>query len=157
MKIHLLRHAKTEALSPSGKDVDRELNAKGKRQVAEMKLFLSKKDWGNTTVLCSAAVRTQQTLKLLALASSFHKVTITERLYLAESTEIENYIASPESQDIFIIGHNNGLSDFAQELINEPYLLKTCSYLEIEVEGENWSEFKSRSGKIISHFHPEVD
>jgi phosphohistidine phosphatase len=157
LKIHLLRHAKTEALSPSGKDVHRELNAKGKRQVAEMKLFLSKKDWGNTTVLCSAAVRTQQTLKLLALASSFHKVTITERLYLAESTEIENYIASPESQDIFIIGHNNGLSDFAQELINEPYLLKTCSYLEIEVEGENWSEFKSRSGKIISHFHPEVD
>jgi phosphohistidine phosphatase len=157
LKIHLLRHAKTEALSPSGKDVHRELNAKGKRQVAEMKLFLSKKDWGNTTVLCSAAVRTQQTLKLLALASSFHKVTITERLYLAESTEIENYLASPESQDIFIIGHNNGLSDFAQELINEPYLLKTCSYLEIEVEGENWSEFKSRSGKIISHFHPKVD
>ena len=157
MKIHLLRHAKTEALSPSGKDVDRELNAKGKRQVAEMKLFLSKKDWGNTTLFCSAAARTQQTLKLLELASSFHKVTITESLYLAESTEIENYIASPESQDIFIIGHNNGLSDFAQELINEPYLLKTCSYLEIEVEGENWSEFKSRSGKIISHFHPEVD
>ena len=46
---------------------------------------------------------------------------------------------------------------FAQELINEPYLLKTCSYLEIEVEGENWSEFISRSGKIISHFHPKVD
>ena len=157
MILHLLRHSKTNQISSSGKDFDRELNAKGKRQVAEMKLFLSKKDWGNTTLFCSAAARTQQTLKLLALASSFHKVTITERLYLAESTEIENYIASPESQDIFIIGHNNGLSDFAQELINEPYLLKTCSYLEIEVEGENWSEFKSRSGKIISHFHPKVD
>jgi len=157
LKIHLLRHAKTEALSPSGKDFDRELNAKGKRQVAEMKLFLSKKDWGNTTLFCSAAARTQQTLKLLELAPTFHKVTITESLYLAESTDIENYIASPECQDIFIIGHNNGLSDFAQELINEPYLLKTCSYLEIEVEGENRSEFKSRSGKIISHFHPKVD
>ena len=144
-------------LSPSGKDFDRELNAKGKRQVAEMKLFLSKKDWGNTTLFCSAASRTQQTLKLLEIASTFHKVTITESLYLAESNEIENYIASPECQDIFIIGHNNGLSDFAQELINEPYLLKTCSYLEIEVEGENWSEFISRSGKIISHFHPKVD
>ena len=157
MKIHLLRHAKTEVLSPTGKDVDRELNAKGKRQVAEMKLFLSKKDWGNTTLFCSAAARTQQTLKLLALESSFHKVTLTERLYLAESVEIENCIASPECQDIFIIGHNNGLSDFAQELISEPYLLKTCSYVEIEVEGENWAEFKSRSGKIISHFHPKVD
>lgn len=157
MKIHLLRHAKTEVLSPSGKDVDRELNAKGKRQVAEMKLFLSKKDWGNTTLFCSAAARTQQTLKLLEIASTFHKVTITERLYLAESNEIENYIASPECQDIFIIGHNNGLSDFAQELINEPYLLKTCSYVEIEVGGKNWSEFISRSGKIISHYHPKVD
>jgi len=157
LKIHLLRHAKTEALSPSGKDFDRELNAKGKRQVAEMKLFLSKKDWGNTTLFCSAAARTQQTLKLLELAPTFHKVTITESLYLAESTDIVNYIASLECQDIFIIGHNNGLSDFAQELINEPYLLKTCSYLEIEVEGENWSEFISRSGKIISHFHPKVD
>lgn len=157
MKIHLLRHAKTEALSPTGKDVDRELNAKGKRQVAEMKLFLSKKDWGKTTLFCSAAARTQQTLKLLALASTFNEVTITDRLYLAESTDIENYIASPKCQDIFIIGHNNGLSDFAEELINEPFLLKTCSYLEIEVEGENWSEFKSRSGKIISHFHPKVD
>ena len=157
MKIHLLRHAKTESLSPTGKDFDRELNAKGKRQVAEMKLFLSKKDWGNTTLFCSSAARTQQTLKRLELASTFHGVNITERLYLAESIEIENYIASPECQDIFIIGHNNGLSDFAHELINEPYLLKTCSYLEIEVEGENWSEFISRSGKIISHFHPKVD
>lgn len=157
MKIHLLRHAKTEVLSPSGKDVDRELNAKGLRQVAEMKLFLSKKDWGNTMLFCSAAARTQQTLKHLDLASKFHGVTITERLYLAESTAIENYIASPECQDIFIIGHNNGLSDFAQELINEPYLLKTCSYVEIEVGGENWAEFTSRSGKIISHYHPKVD
>jgi phosphohistidine phosphatase len=157
LKIHLLRHAKTEVLSPSGKDVDRELNAKGLRQVAEMKLFLSKKDWGNTMLFCSAASRTQQTLKHLDLASKFHGVTITERLYLAESTAIENYIASPECQDIFIIGHNNGLSDFAQELINEPYLLKTCSYVEIEVEGENWAEFKRRSGKIIAHYHPKVD
>ena len=157
MKIHLLRHAKTEVLSPTGKDVDRELNAKGLRQVAEMKLFLLKKDWGNTMLFCSAAARTQHTLKHLDLASKFHGVTITERLYLAESTAIENYIASPECQDIFIIGHNNGLSDFAQELINEPYLLKTCSYVEIEVGGKNWSEFISRSGKIISHYHPKVD
>lgn len=157
MKIHLLRHAKTQVLSPTGKDFDRELNAKGLRQVAEMKLFLSKKDWGNTTLFCSAAARTQQTLKLLDLKSSFHKVAITESLYLAESTAIENYIASPECQDIFIIGHNNGLSDFAQELINEPYLLKTCSYLEIEVEGENWAEFRNRTGQIIAHYHPKVD
>ena len=74
MKIHLLRHAKTEVLSPTGKDFDRELAEKGLRQAIEMKAFLSKTDWKKTLLLCSDASRTKQTLENVALEGQFKAI-----------------------------------------------------------------------------------
>lgn len=126
MKIHLLRHAKTEVLSPTGKDFDRELAEKGLRQAIEMKAFLSKTDWKKTLLLCSDASRTKQTLENVSLEGQFKAIEYSNELYLAEAMHLKTLIADQENYYLFIIGHNNGLSELAEELCSNSICLKTC-------------------------------
>lgn len=157
MKIHLLRHAKTEVLSPTGKDFDRELAEKGLRQAIEMKAFLSKTDWKKTLLLCSDASRTKQTLDNLALEGQFKAIEYTNELYLADANELKTVIAGQENHDLFIIGHNDGLSEFGSAITGEYISLKTCAYLCIELPCKNWQDVGLEVGKITQQFHPKVD
>ena len=138
MKIHLLRHAKTEVLSPTGKDFYRELAEKGLRQAIEMKAFLSKTDWKKTLLLCSDASRTKQTLENVALEGQFKAIEYSNELYLAEAMHLKTLIADQENYDLFIIGHNNGLSELAEELCSNSICLKTCEYIQIECDENDW-------------------
>ena len=51
MKLHLLRHAKTNQVSPTGKDFDRELLPRGYEQIQELKLFLADNPIAPKTIL----------------------------------------------------------------------------------------------------------
>ncbi len=48
MKLHILRHAKTEVNSLSGKDIDRKLAIKGMLQTDRLRVFFSKHTFSNT-------------------------------------------------------------------------------------------------------------
>ncbi len=157
MKIHLLRHAKTEVLSPTGKDFDRELAEKGLRQAIEMKAFLSKTDWKKTLLLCSDASRTKQTLENVALEGQFKAIEYSNELYLAEAMHLKTLIADQENYDLFIIGHNNGLSELAEELCSNSICLKTCEYIQIECDENDWSDIFIQKGRVTAQFHPKVD
>ncbi|MCX6191290.1 MAG: histidine phosphatase family protein [Flavobacteriia bacterium] len=157
MKLHLLRHAKTQVLSFSGKDIDRELAEKGLRQAIEMKTFLSKTEWKNTLLLCSDATRTKQTLENVTVARQFKAVEYTNELYLAEPYELKTVIAGQENHDLFIIGHNDGLSALAEEVCGNSICLKTCEYIELECPGNDWADIFIQKGRIIAQFHPKVD
>jgi len=157
VKLHLLRHAKTKVLSISGKDIDRELAEKGLRQAIEMKAFLSKTDWKKTLLLCSDATRTKQTLENVALEGQFNAIKYSIELYLAEAMHLKTLIADQENYDLFIIGHNNGLSELAQELCGNYICLKTCEYIEIECAGNDWSDIFIQKGRVTAQFHPKVD
>jgi phosphohistidine phosphatase len=157
LKIHLLRHAKTEVLSPTGKDFDRELAEKGLRQAIEMKAFLSKTDWKKTLLLCSDASRTKQTLENVALEGQFKAIEYSNELYLAEAMHLKTLIADQENYDLFIIGHNNGLSELAEELCSNSICLKTCEYIQIECDENDWSDIFIQKGRVTAQFHPKVD
>jgi phosphohistidine phosphatase len=157
VKLHLLRHAKTKVLSISGKDIDRELAEKGLRQAIEMKAFLSKTDWKNTLLLCSDATRTKQTLENVTLPGQFKGMEYTNELYLAEADQLKSLIAVQGNCDLFIIGHNDGLSALAEELCSNSICLKTCEYIEIECPGNDWSDIFIQKGRITAQFHPKVD
>ncbi len=63
MKIHLLRHAKTNSNSESGLDIDRELLPKGVKQASLMSSYLE--DKLAVEVHCSSSKRTRQTFDLV--------------------------------------------------------------------------------------------
>ena len=59
MKLHLLRHAKTDQNSSTGKDFDRKLLKKGKDQSEEMGKYFKKQNFNPSKIICSTAFRTK--------------------------------------------------------------------------------------------------
>ena len=155
-KIHLLRHAKTEQNSKSGRDFDRELRAKGIQQAKILGERLGNQIKG-VTVICSSAKRTKQTFELIKGHISFEKINYLDNLYLASSDDIENIIVRQQNTDdeILIIGHNFGISNFAGEAINTNVYLRTCEYLLIEIDIDDWIHYLPKKGTPISKYRPE--
>jgi phosphohistidine phosphatase len=153
MKLYLLRHAKTNQVSPTGKDFDRELLPRGYEQIAELKLFLKKNPIAPKTILCSSAVRTRQTLAELKGLWPNADIQYIDDLYLAEKEEILKLICAQNSPDeLLVVGHNEGLSELAMNLAHPAHLLKTCGFMSLEFPFESSAYISKDTGSILSTF-----
>jgi phosphohistidine phosphatase len=154
--IHLLRHAKTEKLASSGMDFDRTLAQKGLRQCALLKSHLSQLKFKNTSFLCSSALRTKQTA--LNVFDDIQSFQFSDSLYLASDREIMNEIIKVEkNRNVLLIGHNDGISDFASYLVGDMIHLKTGEYLRLHVpEIEDYSLLTRGCAVLAAQFRPEV-
>lgn len=153
MKLHLLRHAKTNQISPTGKDFDRELLPKAFEQSAELKRYLQDHPIAPKHILCSSAVRTRQTLDQIKAFFADVPVTFLDELYLASAGEllkIINELQSPE--DILLIGHNEGISELASELSAAFILLKTCGLVSLEFPFESSAMVSKETGVLVGSF-----
>ena len=153
MKLHLLRHAKTNQISPTGKDFDRELLPRAFEQSAELKRYLQDHTIAPKHILCSSAVRTRQTLDQIKAFFADVPVTFLDELYLASAGEllkIINELQSPE--DILLIGHNEGISELASELSAGFILLKTCGLVSLEFPFESSAMVSKETGVLVGSF-----
>lgn len=66
MDLILWRHAQAQALAPSGLDIDRALTERGHKQAQRMAKWLDAHLPQSARVLCSPALRCQQTVAALA-------------------------------------------------------------------------------------------
>lgn len=138
MKLHLLRHAKTNPNSQTGLDFDRELLPKGYQDLQEFKDFFAQQPFQVGQILCSSAVRTRQTHQEIAGLFEGVPVQFIDDLYLASSVEMLQIINQEQSPaDILLIGHNEGISLLAFELTNDFLLLKTTGYVCISFDFEH--------------------
>jgi phosphohistidine phosphatase len=135
-RLILLRHSDAEAIG-NKKDFDRDLTTKGKNKVFQTGERL-REIYSFDQVWFSSSKRTQQTREMLQL--SCKKTFATDALYLVEADEILKLVGefSNQYQEILIIGHNNGLSEFASFLTNEDILLSPCEFIEIELNLNDW-------------------
>jgi phosphohistidine phosphatase len=155
LKVHLLRHAKTNQISSSGLDFDRELLPKGIKQAEKMADFL--KDLSNLDIHCSASKRTMQTFEIISKKMKFETIHFTNELYLCSHLTLLKYVNEIKSKnDILVIGHNNGISDFAGYLRDSFVDLKTCEYLCLEVNIDSWAELSMGQAKKTTNFRPEI-
>ena len=153
MKLHLLRHAKTNQISPTGKDFDRELLPKAYEQCAELKRYLQDHPIAPKHILCSSAVRTRQTWAAIEDLFPGVSIVFVDNLYLASSYEmlkIINELQSPE--DILLIGHNEGISELASELSAAFILLKTCGLVSLEFPFESSAMVSKETGVLVGSF-----
>lgn len=156
MKLHLLRHAKTVQSVASGRDIDRILLEKGQKQAALLASFFSGKS--NLEIHCSSSVRTRQTLEFIHESLLDSHIHFSEELYLCSAIEMLNYVNKlPTSKDILIIGHNEGISDFATYLCEEFIHFKTAEYCCLETNCSSWSELSKGTAILKERFRPEVD
>jgi phosphohistidine phosphatase len=153
MKLHLLRHAKTNQVSPTGKDFDRELLPRGYEQIAELKLFLKEYPIAPKTILCSSAIRTRQTLAEIKELWPGADIQYLDELYLAEKEEILKLICAQNSpHEILVVGHNEGLSELAMNLAHPRHLLKTCGFMSLEFPFENSAYISQDTGSVLGVF-----
>jgi phosphohistidine phosphatase len=156
MNIHLIRHAKTNPLSESGKDFDRNLMAKGLQQCALLKEF-SVDILENSRIYCSSSNRTRSTAKLILNDIQLEHVTYLDELYLASSKSLFDFLASLNcSEDVVIIGHNEGLSELVYYLTDENIILSTASLVSIAFDIPKLSWISKGTGVVKNHFSPKL-
>lgn len=112
--LFLLRHA-TPELEPFDRDRARELSALGRRQAFEVGEVL--RDRGIEHVLCSSAVRTQQTLAALQLGDS-PAVEVLDKLYMCGTNTLLQRIGEVVDgvQSLLVVAHSPTIPGLAARI-----------------------------------------
>lgn len=159
LTLNLIRHAKTNQNSPSGKDFDRELYPKGIAQANLLGMHLNSHHINLGKILCSKAIRTKQTQSILNQHTTISTNTVfLDELYLAGSMELLTLIEEhgDKHEVISIIGHNEGISELAGYLADEYIVLRTCELITIQFSITAWNELSRGIGMITLQYRPEV-
>ncbi len=162
--LYLLRHASAQPLGEGG-DRARPLDLAGRR-AAHILAARYPGRLAPAIVLCSPALRTRETLELIA--SAFAKpppVLLEEALYLASADRLLGRLRSlePDVDAVLLIGHNPGLHELAMLLSDvatgsliarvaagfPPAALATFS---IAVE---WAALDRRRARLVGFVRPE--
>lgn len=116
-ELILFRHAKTEPFSETGGDESRRLTERGRSDACMMAREVLRYAPRPDCVLVSTARRTRETWSEVSKVITDLKPRFSEGLYLASSEEIADQIAAhPDCDTLMVIGHNEGLHDFALQL-----------------------------------------
>lgn len=117
----LLRHAKSELPALSQSDFERKLSDKGKIDIVKVSAAFNLLDLQPDIILCSAAVRTRETLAaFLKVTEIKSPVKYLEQLYHASASEILSAVNSySDCNNILVVGHNFGISTLADRLSNK--------------------------------------
>lgn len=152
MRLTLLRHAKTEAQHSGQEDWDRMLEPRGQRDAPEMARRLRERKLKPDLVITSPAVRALTTAQIFAreLHLPAAKLQQDERLYLASPKVLKEVIQElgGTAQHLMIVGHNPGLTEFADRISAERGIdnMPTCALYTVEFEIDDWSELEWDSG-----------
>lgn len=154
--LYLIRHAKSSWDDLDLTDLERPLNERGKRDAPRMGKRLKEKNIFPDLMLTSPAKRAYETCKVIAkiLGHSEEKIKTDQRLYHASEDQLLKVIQ--EIQDlndneevVFIFGHNPGLTDFANSLLNQTIdNIPTCGVIAANVRVKLWKETKFGSGEM---------
>ena len=114
----LLRHAKAESVSNSGRDFDRGLTERGHRDAAIMGRVLAQAGYAPDLAMVSTARRAQETWENAAPSFPGAKLELNRSLYLA-SRELLAQAAEEglAAGRLMIVGHNPGLHELALMLM----------------------------------------
>ncbi len=114
----LWRHAEAEADSASGRDADRALTKRGRKDAAKMAVWLNEHLPANTIVLASPARRCMETAAALRDFGRF-EVKIAEFLGVDSSVErmAREVVDADHTKTILLIGHQPNLGLLVARLL----------------------------------------
>jgi len=117
----LLRHAKAEAVAPSGRDADRALTGRGLRDAAIIGRALAAGGFAPRRALVSTARRAAQTWDAVSPAFDLAASAVEHRsdLYLASCERLFKAAQANKGEALIIVGHNPGLHELALALLGD--------------------------------------
>lgn len=154
--LYLIRHAKSSWDDLDLTDLERPLNERGRKDAPRMGKRLKEKNVFPDLMLTSPAIRAFETCKIIAkiLGYSEEKVKTDTRLYHASEDQLLKVIQeiqdlNDDEEVVFIFGHNPGLTDFANSLLNQTIdNIPTCGVIGAKVRVKSWKETKFGSGEM---------
>lgn len=162
--LHLLRHAKSSWPDTGVDDHDRPLSPRGRRAAKKMAKHLRQQGLSPAMVLCSSAIRSRETLALIAPAlSKKTKIQVEDELYAApveallqRLRRVPDLIAS-----VMLIGHNPGLQDLALTLAGRGAKLErlregfpTAALITLRIPAGSWREFGPGDAELVDYVVP---
>lgn len=167
MKIlTLLRHAKSGDDGLAARDLDRRLNAKGRRAARAMGRHLRESGSRFDAVLASPATRVMETVEEVNAGYGRDLAPAWDRrLYLASAPELIDVLqeAPAEAERLLLVGHNPGLEDLVLSLVADDTDAKrgqveekypTASLAEIELDIDAWRDLAPGTGRLLRFVRP---
>lgn len=165
-RLILLRHAKTEKDSASGKDQDRCLDARGESDAVEIGAWLAANGYLPDIALVSTATRTRQTWDRISPYMPHCRIKYRDDLYLAETEQLFKIIRSAkgEPENLLVLGHNPGLHELAWNLTGKSSAadrralgenLPTAAAAIIDFAIATWQEIADQKGTLKVFVSPK--
>lgn len=165
--LYLLRHAKADASSATGRDRDRALSEEGRNAAMGMGAYFRANGHACDAVLCSAAQRTRETLALMLPEAA--QVFVEEGLYMAEDAEMLTRIGMLDNAfgSALLVAHNPGIGELAALLAAEAHDSKTRelhgrlyegyptgALTVLRFRGKSWNSVKAGRGELLDFMRP---
>lgn len=158
--LYLIRHAKSDWDNPALSDFERPLNKRGEKNAPFMGGILAKEKVHPDLILSSPAFRAKTTALRIAEKVGYErqKIDYRESLYLADIRAIEEVVKSLSASEdtVFIVGHNPGLTLFA-EYISALRVenIPTCGIFCVTLKKEEWESIGKNSADFVSFHYPK--
>ena len=161
--LYLIRHAKSSWDAPDQEDFERPLNKRGKKDAPNMAKRLKEKRVTPDLMITSPATRALDTGKEFAkiLAYDNDKIKTDKRLYHANEDQILTVIRELKDRDrdeevVLLFGHNPGLTEFANVLLNESIdNIPTCGIAKAHLNIDRWKDASFGCGTLTSFDFPK--
>jgi phosphohistidine phosphatase len=153
MKIlTLFRHAKTERDSETGRDFDRRLAERGRKDAPRIGEELRKLGLEYDLVLSSPAARAAETAEMAGLSPRFD-----ERIYDATTDELLAIVQKTDGavDRLMMVGHNPGFERLASQLVGYFLEMPTGSVVEIELASEQWGDAGETGARLTRLLKPK--
>lgn len=144
LKLLLIRHAKSSWKDTTLADIDRPLNARGKRDAPEMAARLQKSVTNVELIISSPAVRAQAFAQEIAAALNV-QLQMDDAFYTFSSSVFLRALQNmPEAfQRIAVVGHNPAITEAANylagtDIVNVP----TSGIVSLECNVQHWYELQ---------------
>lgn len=155
----LVRHAKSSWKEKDCEDHERKLNPRGKRTAPLMAAWLKEKNLIPDAVLCSTAVRAQNTVAaFLKVWDIDIPILFLPNLYLADDKDhIDELVQITEPWPrVMLVGHNPGLEELLEKLTGDDSELPTCAVAHLRFPLKKWSELAiDTPTKLIGRWSPK--
>jgi phosphohistidine phosphatase len=171
-RLMLLRHAKTETDAPSGRDQDRRLDDRGRKDAAEIGHWIGAHPPFPGAVLVSPAVRAQQTWEIAGAAmketAPAPYLELLPELYGADPEQLLQSIREASVHDpkrLMLVGHNPGMHELALALVgsgDEAGLraladnLPTAGLAVYDFAVDDWNDVAFRRGRLVLFVSPKM-
>lgn len=155
----IMRHGHAESGGIFSADIKRNLDERGKSDVARMaEKFASKKELPQL-IICSAANRTAETCRIFTESAGYKgDIQYFSELYHASAALlVEHILMLPDSiENVMFIGHNPGVSKTIKALLQVSFEEMPTSGLAILKLPENkWVEIGTEPAFLDAYYFPK--